>query len=154
MADKTNYLVSHFFVSSDYFLQFESLRDFAFRGGCCSTVLAKVNGKTNADLCLYKQVTSPPNPTFTVGFYLGRKTCDEPMLSRISVDFIKGSTCDLGQHVFCESLIIRLKQLNGFYIQHLANFQYRFQAYIDFSAFDFMNIACVLTYTQTQFISR
>ncbi len=45
MADKTNYLVSHFFVSSDYFLQFESLRDFAFRGGCCSTVLAKVNGK-------------------------------------------------------------------------------------------------------------
>lgn len=45
MADKTNYLVSHFFVSSDYFLQFESLRDFAFRCGCCSTVLAKVNGK-------------------------------------------------------------------------------------------------------------
>ena len=63
MADKANYLVSHFFVSSDYFLQFESLRDFAFRCGCCSTVLAKVNGKTNADLCLYKQVTSPPkNP--------------------------------------------------------------------------------------------
>lgn len=60
MADKTNYLVSHFFVPSDCFLQFGSLRDFAFRGGCCSTVLAKVNGKTNADLCLYKQVTSPP----------------------------------------------------------------------------------------------
>lgn len=34
-----------FFVQSDYFLQFGSLRDFAFRGGCCSTVLAKVNGK-------------------------------------------------------------------------------------------------------------
>ena len=45
MADKTNYLVSHFFVPSDCFLQFESLRDFAFRSGCCSTVLAKVNGK-------------------------------------------------------------------------------------------------------------
>ncbi len=31
MADKTNYLVSlFFFVSSDYFLRFLSLRDFAF----------------------------------------------------------------------------------------------------------------------------
>ena len=45
MADKTCYLVSHFFVSSDCFLQFESLRDFAFRGGCCSTVLVNVNRK-------------------------------------------------------------------------------------------------------------
>jgi hypothetical protein len=35
-------------------------RGFPFRSGCCSTVLAKVNGKTNADLCLYKQVTTPP----------------------------------------------------------------------------------------------
>lgn len=45
MADKTNYLVSHIFVQSNYFLQFGSLRDFAFRCGCCSTVLAKVNCK-------------------------------------------------------------------------------------------------------------
>ncbi len=51
MADKTNYLVSHFFVQSNYFLQFGSLRDFAFRGGCCSTVLAKVNGKTTFFVC-------------------------------------------------------------------------------------------------------
>ena len=55
MADKTNYLVSHFFVSSDYFLQFESLRDFAFRCGCCSTVLAKVNGKTTFFVCTNKR---------------------------------------------------------------------------------------------------
>ena len=68
MADKTNYLVSHFFVQSDYFLQFGSLRDFAFRGGCCSTVLAKVNGKTNADLCLYKQVTSPPSKLISFSY--------------------------------------------------------------------------------------
>ena len=70
MADKTNYLVSHFFVSSDYFLQFESLRDFAFRGGCCSTVLAKVNCKNQHlkfEYCL-------ESLTEMSGFFLMSKT--------------------------------------------------------------------------------
>lgn len=85
MADKTNYLVSHFFVQSDYFLQFGSLRDFAFRGGCCSTVLAKVNGKTNADLCLYKQVTSPPeNAVRRNGVFICNGDIPRVMLTRVT----------------------------------------------------------------------
>ena len=43
MADKTNHLVSHFFVQSDYFLQFGSLRDFRLSDFGGSTVLVQVN---------------------------------------------------------------------------------------------------------------